>query len=115
MAEEKIVVYGHDFCPHVRWMTGVLEEHQIEYEWRDVRTGDPRFRDELRELANGNLSVPTILFADGTVMVEPQPEQVLRKLGYVRKGWLTRLLRRWRETLDAVVRRRKGGYCKGGR
>ena len=58
----------------------VLAEHHIEHEWRDVRDGEPRFRDELRQLARGYLSVPTVIFPDGTVMVEPRPEDVLGKL-----------------------------------
>jgi len=57
-----------------------LAEHHIEHEWRDVRDGEPRFRDELRQLARGYLSVPTVIFPDGTVMVEPRPEDVLGKL-----------------------------------
>ena len=55
--------------------------YRVEYEWRGVMTGEPRFQDELRQLARGYLSAPTVIFPDGTVMVEPRPDDVLDKLG----------------------------------
>lgn len=61
-------------------LADVLTEHHIEHERRDVQDGEPRFQDELRQLARGYLSVPTVIFPDGTVMVEPWPEDVLGKL-----------------------------------
>ncbi len=75
-----LVVYGHQNCYLSRSLKRELEEKRIEFEWRDVNEGEPRFKDELRALARGNLSVPTVIFADGTVMVEPRPAQVLDKL-----------------------------------
>ena len=57
-----------------------LAGHQIEHEWRDVMEGEPGFRDELRQLARGYLSVPTLVFPDGTVLVEPLPRDVLERL-----------------------------------
>ena len=76
----RLIVYGHNFCGLARMLADALAEHHIEHEWRDVRDGEPRFRDELRQLARGYLSVPTVIFPDGTVMVEPWPEDVLGKL-----------------------------------
>ena len=76
----RLIVYGHNFCGLARMLADALAEHHIEHEWRDVRDGEPRFRDELRQLARGYLSVPTVIFPDGTVMVEPWPEDVLVKL-----------------------------------
>ena len=76
----RLIVYGHNFCGLVRMLADALAEHHIEHEWRDVRDGEPRFRDELRQLARGYLSVPMVIFFDGTVMVEPRPEDVLGKL-----------------------------------
>ena len=49
------------------------------YEWRDIVDGDPDFKDELSLLARGHLSVPTVVFPDGEVMVEPNPKEVLAR------------------------------------
>lgn len=77
---EKLIVYGHDFCPLSRSVKRALNDNQIAFEWRDVETGDPRYKDELKKLARGYLSVPTVVFPDGTVMVEPNSTAVLKKL-----------------------------------
>lgn len=89
-----LIVYGHDYCPQSSLMANALKEHQIEHEWRDVQQGDPAFRDELKQLARGHLSVPTVVFPDGEVMVEPWPRQVLKKLGKQKPTMLDRLLGR---------------------
>ena len=88
---EKLIVYGHDYCGQAQMLARMLDEHEIDHEWRDVAQGDPAYQDELRELANGNLSVPTVIFPDGTVMVEPWPNQVLDYLGHERPSFLDKL------------------------
>ena len=77
----RLIVYGHDYCSLAVWLQETLDDQGIDYEWRDVRNGEPRFREELRVLARGHLSVPTVIFPDGTVIVEPRPDTVLQKLG----------------------------------
>jgi hypothetical protein len=42
--------------------------------------GNPDYKNELRLLARGYLSVPTVVFPDGEVMVEPNPKEVLARL-----------------------------------
>ncbi len=76
----RLIVYGHDYCGLSQMLAEALAEHHIDHEWRDVKNGEPRFQDELRKLARGYLSVPTVIFPDGTVMVEPRPNRVLEKL-----------------------------------
>lgn len=75
-----LIVYGHDFCGQALYLRNSLDQNAIAYEWRDIAQGDPRFRDELRQLARGFLSVPTVIFPDGQVMVEPYPREVLARL-----------------------------------
>jgi hypothetical protein len=77
---EKIAVYGHAYCPGARRLRTALDDRKVTYEWRDIREGDPRFENQLKELANGYLSVPTLIFPDGTLMVEPLLNEVLNKL-----------------------------------
>ncbi len=74
--ETKLIVYGHSYCADAVRMRRFLDERGVDYEWRDIADGDPRFRDELKPLARGYLSVPTLVFPDGKVMVEPNPREV---------------------------------------
>ncbi len=89
-----LIVYGHHACGLARMLAEALAERHIDHEWRDVLNGEPRFREELRRLARGYLSVPTVIFPDGTVMVEPSPGEVLRKLSSHGPGLVERLLKR---------------------
>lgn len=77
---QKLIIYGHDFCGQARTLVRTLNQKEIEYEWRDIHHGDPAWKDELLTLAKGYLSVPTVIFPDGKVMVEPWPEDVLDHL-----------------------------------
>ena len=90
----RLIVYGHHSCGLARMLAEALFEQHIDYEWRDVAEGEPRFKDELRRLARGHLSVPTVIFPDGTVMVEPWPREVLRKLSSHQPGLIEKLLKR---------------------
>lgn len=80
----RLVVYGHRLCGLALKLEDTLNKRGIDFEWRDVRgrsdRGGPRFADELRRLAGGHCSVPTIIFPDGAVLIEPSPEDVLRRL-----------------------------------
>ena len=80
MNHEKLVIYGHEFCPSARRLRTTLDEKKLPYEWRDVRQGEAHFQKELKELAGGYLSVPTVIFPDGTLMVEPLLSEVLEKI-----------------------------------
>ncbi len=76
----KLIVYGHECCADAIYLQGHLNRSGITYEWRDIEKGDPEFKNELRLLARGYLSVPTVVFPDGEVLVEPNPKEVLARL-----------------------------------
>ena len=88
---KQMIVYGHDFCSQSRMLTRVLRKTEVEYEYRDVINGKPVWKKELKKRARGNLSVPTVVFSDGTIMVEPWPEHVLDHLGLKDNGLVDRL------------------------
>lgn len=98
---DKLVIYGHNYCLQAMLLIKELDECEVDYEWRDVRKGEPQFEDELRQLANGNLSVPTVIFPDGEVMVEPWPGQVLKKLGLRKPSRVEEFLQRWQQQRNA--------------
>jgi mycoredoxin len=91
-----LIIYGHKYCLQAQLLVNALTKQQISYEWRDVIEGPVNFQEELKALANGNLSVPTVMFPDGSVLVEPWPGQVLEKLGLKQMSWGERLLQLWR-------------------
>lgn len=75
-----LIIYGHRYCSQAKLLRESMDERQISYEWRDIREGDPKYQDELKALANDNLSVPTVVLPDGTVLIEPTVRQVLKML-----------------------------------
>ena len=75
----KLIIYRHRFSADAANLEGCLDQSGIPYEWHDIVDGDPDFKDELSLLARGHLSVPTVVFPDGEVMVEPNPKEVLAR------------------------------------
>ncbi len=103
--EGKLIVYGRQNCGQAVLLARYLRESGIEFEWRDILEGEPRFQAELRQLANGHLSVPTVIFPDGAVFVEQGPE-VVDRLGLRRLGFFERY-GRIREAIKEVRRYNK--------
>lgn len=94
-ASASLIVYGDNFCGHTRRLVNALKREGLEYEWRDVSLGSgvAEYREELRQLAKGHLSVPTVVFPDGSVLIEPPVDLVLSRLK-PRRGLLDRLFGR---------------------
>jgi len=71
----RIVLYGVDWCPDCRRARAVLAREQIAY--LDVNVDrDPQAESFVKELNRGFRSVPTIIFPDGRVLVEPRDDQL---------------------------------------
>ena len=79
MAEDKIKVYGAPWCSDCRRSKAFLEERQVPYEWIDVDQ-DPEALKYVRRINQNRLIIPTIVFPDGSVLVEPGNAQLARKL-----------------------------------
>jgi mycoredoxin len=80
MAQEPVTVYGTSWCPAYRMARRFLDEQQVDYRWIDVDE-DPNGEAYVVELNQGNRSVPTIRFPDGTLLVEPSRSELVLKLG----------------------------------
>jgi mycoredoxin len=65
-----IIMYGTTWCPDCTRAKRVLERHNIPYTWINIEE-DAAARSHVQEINGGYMSVPTILFPDGTVLVEP--------------------------------------------
>jgi mycoredoxin len=79
MTSEQIVMYGTSWCPDCRRAQRVLEQHGVAYTYVNIER-DAQAAAYVVELNRGNQSVPTIVFPDGTVLVEPSNMQLQAKI-----------------------------------
>jgi mycoredoxin len=79
MTNQPITIYGTAWCGDCRRALRVLDQHQAQYHYVDIEADDVA-RSYVEQLNNGNQSVPTILFPDGSVLVEPSAAILARKL-----------------------------------
>lgn len=75
-----IVVYGAFWCPDCRRSKQFLGEHQIPYHWVNIEE-DADAERRVIELNDGKRIIPTIVFADGSRLVEPNNAELATKLG----------------------------------
>ena len=80
MNEPDVIVYAADWCSDCWRTKRFLGEHRVEYEWVDIEH-NPEARTYVERVNNGNRSVPTIVFADGSILVEPTNAELAAKLG----------------------------------
>ena len=78
--ETKVKVYGAPWCPDCRRSKQFLGEQRIPYEWIDVDE-DPEGMRYIEKINNGKHIIPTILFQDGSILVEPSDAELAEKLG----------------------------------
>ncbi|MFZ1771073.1 MAG: glutaredoxin domain-containing protein, partial [Caldilinea sp.] len=76
----EITLYGAHWCPDCRRAKQFLGEHQIAYTWVDIEQ-DPAAEQSVIEKNGGKRIIPTIVFADGSLLVEPTNAELAAKLG----------------------------------
>ena len=77
--KNEITVYGTSWCPDTIRAKRLLDERQIQYRWIDI--DHDREGEKFVVTANrGNHSVPTIVFKDGSILVEPSNSELTAKL-----------------------------------
>ncbi len=74
-----LTVYGADWCGDCLRAKAVLEELDIPHVWIDV-DADPDASDFVIQVNHGFRSVPTIVFEDGSILVEPSNAELQAKL-----------------------------------
>lgn len=79
MLEARITLYGTSWCSDCRRALRVLDQHQITYQYINIERDDAARR-YVEQVNNGNQSVPTIVFPDGSIMVEPSSSALAQKL-----------------------------------
>jgi mycoredoxin len=78
-AEPAIIVYGTSWCPDCRRAQRVLELNKVDYTYVNIEE-NAEAADYVIRVNNGNRSVPTIVFPDGAVLVEPSNYELQQKL-----------------------------------
>jgi glutaredoxin len=75
----KPVVYGASWCPDVKRSRALLDAEDVEYDYVDVEA-DAAAEALVRELQGGPRRIPTIVFGDGTHLVEPSDDELSARL-----------------------------------
>jgi mycoredoxin len=79
VSEDAIVVYGTAWCGDCRRAKKLLERRGIDYAWVDVEERKGA-KEEMLRFNGGDRRVPTLLFPDGSVLVEPSNAELGAKL-----------------------------------
>jgi glutaredoxin-like protein len=72
--------YGTTWCGDTRRARKFFDEHKLEYEWIDIDQ-DKDARDYVESVNDGCRSVPTIVFPDGRILVEPSLSELREATG----------------------------------
>jgi len=75
-----LTVYTASWCPFSRRLVSDLNRAGIDFTSIDV-DDDADAADVVQSLNNGNRTVPTVVFADGSSMTNPPLARVQAKLG----------------------------------
>ncbi|HVN14847.1 MAG TPA: glutaredoxin domain-containing protein [Anaerolineales bacterium] len=75
---EQIVMYTTKYCGDCRMAKAFLQQKDIEYLEINVE-GDSQATAFVKELNRGYVSVPTIIFPDGSMLVEPSVQELNEK------------------------------------
>ena len=77
--EQPITVYGTMWCPDCHRARRILDGRDIPYIYIDINR-DMQACAYVEQVNHGNRSVPTILFPDGEILVEPSNNTLNAKL-----------------------------------
>ena len=79
-----IILYGHPTCPNLGPVKGLLTQSKVKFEYIDIHQ-DSVAAARVRTNNNGNESVRTLVFPDGSTLTEPtvgELQSKLKSLGY---------------------------------
>ena len=78
-AEPEIKLYGAEWCPDCHRSRNYLDSQSVVYEYINV-DGDDDAQAYVKQVNDNRLIIPTIVFPDGSVLVEPSNAELARKL-----------------------------------
>lgn len=75
-----VTIYGATWCPDCRRSKKFLAEQRIPFNWIDIEA-HPEHQEYVERVNNGKRIIPTVVFKDGSILVEPSDAQLATKLG----------------------------------
>lgn len=78
--DDQIIIYSTTWCSDCKRAKKFFGEQRISYTNIDIEE-NPEFVEVVEKINAGKRSVPTIVFPDGSVLVEPSNAQLAEKLG----------------------------------
>lgn len=85
MAETTIKLYGTNWCSDCKRSKKFLGEQRIAYEYVNIEE-DLEGQAYVQRVQNGGMTIPTILFGDGSLLIEPTNAELAAKLGLETKA-----------------------------
>ena len=79
MTQQQIRMFGAPWCPDRRTSKQFLAEQRIPFEWNDIDQ-DEEAPTYVQKVNNGKQIIPTIVFSDGSILVEPTYAELADKL-----------------------------------
>jgi thioredoxin reductase (NADPH) len=80
MSHTNLTVYGATWCPDCRRAKKFLGEQRVHYNWVDIEQ-DAEGQAFVERINKGKRIIPTIVFDDGGILVEPSHADLAAKLG----------------------------------
>lgn len=80
----EIIIYGTSWCGDTRRARAFFDQNKIPYKWIDIDTNADA-RKFVESVNRGYRSVPTIIFPDGSMLVEPSAARLAEKFGITQK------------------------------
>ena len=78
--QSEIRLYGAHWCPDCRRSRAFLGEHRVAYQFIDIEQ-DVEAQEYVKQQNDNKQIIPTIVFPDGSILVEPTNAELADKLG----------------------------------
>jgi len=82
---QNLRVIGASWCPDCKRAKTFLGQHRVAYDWVDMEDNIEAIA-EVERLNGGKRSIPTIVFPDGSILVEPSNDELADKLNIKRSA-----------------------------
>ena len=74
-----ITVYGANWCSDCKRSKRLLDSKNIEYTWIDIDNNESAIQ-TVKSLNQGKRIIPTIVFPNGDILIEPTDSELSSKL-----------------------------------
>src|SRR5437016_3490761 len=85
MTHTNIKLYGTNWCSDCKRSKKFLGEQRVHYDFINIEE-DKEGQASVQKMQNGGLSIPTIVFDDGSILIEPSNAELAAKLGLETKA-----------------------------